>query len=479
MTHDGTHVIRFAESFCRLPSGPHAGNLVKLRPWQKDIFTDVYRLRPDGRRQYRRGLLGLPRKQGKSYLGAVLALHRLVTGGEGVEVYSTAGDREQARLVFGMARRMVELDPELRALIKLTRFELLNPANNGRYRALSSEAYSKEGLAPDLVIGDELHVQPRELVNVMTLGSGTKADALYLGITTAGQITGMDGQETVCHEWYEHGRRVSSGEVDDPSFYFRWFAPADPTADHRDPKVWAEANPAYGDFLLPEDFESAVRSTPEAEFRTKRLNLWVGSSQAWLPWGAWEALQSTRRLEDGESIVLAADGSYSGDSTALVAATLDSPHHLEVVGHWEAPPGDKHWRVDIEAVEEAIRAACLRWHVTEVAMDPFRWQRSMQALAADGVPVVEFPQSPARMGPSTTAFYQAVVAGQLTHDGHPALARHLANAVLKNDARGQRISKDAKMSARRIDLAVTGIMALSRASVPRVQKAPFEMVWLS
>jgi phage terminase large subunit-like protein len=121
------------------------------------------------------------------------------------------------------------------------------------------------------------------------------------------------------------------------------------------------------------------------------------------------------------------------------------------------------WTVPILEVEGAIRQACRRWSVREIVCDPYRWGRTYQVLEEDGLPVVEFPQSPARMIPATTRFYEAVMNRTITHSGDPRLARHLANCVVRTDSRGSRLSKDAKHSPRKIDLAVSAVMALERA----------------
>jgi len=102
--------------------------------------------------------------------------------------------------------------------------------------------------------------------------------------------------------------------------------------------------------------------------------------------------------------------------------------------------------------------------VLEVAADPYRWQRSLEVLDGDGLPVHEFFQNAARMGPATARFYQLVVDGELSHDGDPRFARHMANAILKADSRGARLAKEHKDSKRRIDAAVAAVMAVHRAA---------------
>jgi phage terminase large subunit-like protein len=137
--------------------------------------------------------------------------------------------------------------------------------------------------------------------------------------------------------------------------------------------------------------------------------------------------------------------------------------HLDVAGLWEPPPGRPEYRVPILEVEDAVREACRRWQVRQIVADPFRWARSLQILAADGLPVLEYPQSPQRMTPATTGLYEAVVNGAVTHSGDARLARHVGNATVKTDARGTRIYKKNGDRHRRIDLAVCAIMAHSRA----------------
>jgi phage terminase large subunit-like protein len=120
--------------------------------------------------------------------------------------------------------------------------------------------------------------------------------------------------------------------------------------------------------------------------------------------------------------------------------------------------------VPVVAVEDAIRAAGARWRVLEVAADPYRWQRSLEVLDQDGLPVHEFFQNAARMGPATARAYQLIVDQVLTQDGNPALARHMANAILRTDSRGARLAKEHKDSPRRIDAAVCTVMAVHRAA---------------
>jgi phage terminase large subunit-like protein len=483
---DGTDFVDFTQ-FLRVTKdsvGGSAGEILVMRPWQVDLMDRLYARRADGRLKHRTALIGMPRKNGKSALAAGIALFGLAFGPRGGEVFSCAGDKEQARIVFSTTKQMVEMEPQFGSMFKTYRDAIEFPATGSVYRVLSAEAYTKEGLNPHLVIFDEVHVQPnRELWDVMALASGARREPMMVGITTAGVKTDSMGGDSTCYQLYQHGMRVASGEVADPGFFMSWWG-APEGADHTDPAVWEASNPGFDDIVSREDFESAVLRTPESEFRTKRLNQWVSTAQAWLPGGSWEACEDAEaEIPDGAEVVIGFDGSFNNDSTAITVATCpqgeDDKPHIAVVAAWEKPQGTGNdWAVPILDVEAEIRAACRKWQVREIVCDPYRWARTYQVLEDEGLPVVEYPQSPARMVPATQRFYESVMNKTVTHSGDQRLARHLGNCVIRTDNRGSRITKDAKNSPRKIDLAVSAVMALDRAcQEPEPEAIPQFFSW--
>lgn len=475
---EGAQVCDFIESFCTVTKdsmGGRAGEPIRLRDWQRTILGMVFAHRSDGRRKHRQALIGLPRKNGKSAVGSSVGLYGLLMSGQGAEVYSCAADKEQARIVFGVARSMVENNAELSGLIKLYRDALVVESTGSVYKVVSSEAFTKEGLNPSLVLYDELHAAPTdELYNVMSLAMGARRNPLLVAITTAGVRSDRSGGDSVCYRLFQYGEKIASGEITDDSFFMGWWGASDDD-DHKDPSVWRVANPGYDDLIDPEDLTSNVGRISENEFRTKRLNQWVSSAVAWLPGGAWDACSAPSRERDiaaGSAVVLGFDGSFSGDASALVAVTVAQKPHVQVLGLWERPAGVSEWRVPRGEVKQAIREACKRFSVYEIAWDEFLWLDSAEELEMEGLPVVVFPQTLSRMGPATQRFYELVTTRQITHSGDPRLARHLGNAVLRVDTRGSRLSKDAKSSPRKIDLAVAAVMATDRAQWWLTQEAP-------
>ncbi|MET8624546.1 terminase large subunit [Kitasatospora sp. NPDC004669] len=514
---DGVFACELIESYLRLTKGPARGERVQLRAWQADTICDILRLDGKGRRQYWTYLLLVPRKNSKSLLGAGLAIDGLFDE-PGAEVYSCAADKEQAKIIFREVRQAVEMSPELDGkqggLLKVYRDAIEYPATGSVYRALSSEAFTKEGLNPSRTLFDELHAQPNwELWNVMNQGSDTRQQPLLIAISTFGVRTDSSGEDSVCYSQYQYAKKLMSGEAEDPRYGARIWETNDRVRgfDYTDPKVWAAANPAMGDFLDEEKMLAALRKTPEADYKTKRLNIWVSNAKTWLPDGVWETCaRPDIAIPDGAEVCLGFDGSFNGDSTALgvvwvperLAFDPDDPEHadlddaekqkrfvelnaglrlphVDVVQLWERPQDARpDWTVPVLQVEDAIRAACKRWQVREIVCDPARWARTYQVLEDEGLPVVDYPQSPARMVPATSRFFESVMNQRLTHSGDPRLARHIGNAVTKPTARGLMIFKDSKGSPRKIDLAVTSIIALDRAcQTPEPEPVPQFFSW--
>ena len=465
----GPIVADFAEALVPIAKDSIAGasgEALLFRPWQRELLTRMLARREDDTFTHRFFLTGIARKNGKTALASTLPLFFGLYGDRGGEIYSAAADRDQAKLVMSHARRAVEMSPELADQIKVYRDAMEFKQTGTIYKALSSEAFTKEGLSASLVIADELAAWPsRELFDVLSLSMGARRSPLFVAITTAGTRLDATGVDSIAYTLYQLARRRIAGENDDPTLGMAWWEAADDA--YADDARWGEANPGLlsePPILSIEDLVSAKKRTPESEFRTKRLNQWVSSATAFLPTGTWDACKDdTLILNPEDEIVVGFDGSFANDSTAIVACRV-ADKALFVLGHWERPlDGDLSWRVPVEEVEARVMEIAKTHKVREIVCDPFRWQRSMEAWAQMGLPVVEFPQTPARMVPATAAMYDAVVNQNLKHDGDPRLARHASAAAPYYSRNGLMVRKETKQSMKRIDLFVAAIMAHSRA----------------
>lgn len=470
---DGPRVIKWIENNLVFGEGDRWGEPVRLETFEKIFLIWLFELRPDGRPRYRRALLEVPKGNGKTSLAAWVASYQLAHQFSAV-IPVVAASYGQADLVFSDMRTCVSESPTLRNVMTPFEGEIQVRDSPSRAYKLPAVAGANDGQRPSTAIFDEIHefIGPnRERVHlIVSNGCAKRVDSLQLNVTTPGC-----DKETLAGRLHDYGVRVNAGEVDDPEFLFVWWGcPADRydlSTETGLLQCVRDANPAADLFLNTADVAARYHQIPQNEWLRYHAGIWTTSAAAWLPAGAWDSCAvSGLVIPDGAEVVLGFDGSFNNDSTAIVAVTCTPIPHVEVVELWERPepaePAEAEWAVPIADVEQVIRESCRRWKVREIVADPFRWARSLQLLTDEGLPVVEFPQTASRMTPATQRFYEAVMNHSVTHSGDVRLARHLANACLRVSARGQRLEKETKYSARKIDLAVAAVMALDRAAAP-------------
>jgi len=456
----GWDAIQWIEAHCVFAEGDYYEQKVKLREWEKRWLLKLYAIDNEGDRQVHLALLGLPSGDGKTALVAMVAAYELA-GNTRISplVVVAAASWEQADHLFGALKTMCRISPTLSQVTEVFDTEILLRGMPGRAIRVAAVAGTNEGGLPTCVIGDEFHEWLGQRERVWTvLTKHKRRDFLAIAITTAGW-----DHDSICYRLYEQGKKIESGEIPAEGFLFEWHeAPAD--ADIEDRQAWRDCNPALGDFLDEAGLVQDLRTMPEHEFRRYHLNQWVTRGRQWLPLDPWNQLANMHDVPEGERIVLGFDGSLARDTTALIGCTLEG--YVFVVGAWEKPAdADREWMVPRAEVDAVVAQAFERWDVAEMACDRSWWPGEFQAWSDEfgEERVVEFPNTPSRMGPACQRFHAAVMAGQLSHDGDARLARHLQNAVTKETRYGTHVTKEARGSPRKIDLAVAAVMAYERA----------------
>lgn len=470
--------------------GDRLGEPYRLDDWQKRFLLRLYEHDPvvcEGLRHgphrcrllHRRALLGVAQGNAKTELMAAVALEGLVgpTAPRSPEVRVAAASFEQADVLFGTAKAMITEGP-LAPYFDAWDIEIHPKDRPGVLKRIAAVAGTTRGGRTTRLICDELHewTGSKEAVHSANSTSLAKREnALELNITTAGaDQTGLLGR------LYEHGRRVALGDVADPGFLFEWYE-ADRALDLDDPEqlrlAIRQANPASWIDVERIALRYQDGVLPEHEFRRLHLNQWAEAPERWISADAWSACaRPDRALEAGEPICLGFDGSSTRDNTALVAATLSVPGHVAVVGIWEPTSGRP--QVDRETVTAAVWEAMQRYDVRALWCDPAGWTSEVQAWAeAWGEErVLIVPQTPERMAPAADEFRADVLAGRLTHDGHPGLAWQVTNAVTRPTRWGLSIRKESTHSPRKIDAAVAAVLAYAaRARLlasPVVERRP-------
>ena len=491
------HAVNFFPLLLRHHKGQWNNERFVLSDWQISIVANMFGwIRPDGTRRFRSSLIELPRKAGKSSLAAGLALMCLTSDEQGGEVYTAAADRDQANIVFGIAKRFVESDEYLSKHCKIYRHAIVVPSTGSTMKALSSDSRTAHGLNASAVICDELHVwtkpDARELYEALITSQGARKQPLNIAITTAGTA-----EPTLWLDLHNYARKVQDGTVVDSSFMPAiWAAKKDDKWD--DPEVWAKCNPSLGTTVDIEFYEqecTKAKALPSYQnaFRRLYLNQPTEQLHRWISMEAYDSCEQPYTAEElkGRACYAGLDLSSTLDLTALVLVfprTEEEGGGFDVLPYCFVPNENiakrQHddgvpyiqWRDDghLIATEgnivdyDFIRKKIVElqndhYNIKEIILD--RWNATQLAvhLQQDGFEVGFFGQGFRSMSAPCKQLEAMIMSKKFRHGGHPVLRFNATVCAAEEDAAGN-IKLSKRRSTERIDLLVAAVMGIGRAN---------------
>lgn len=485
--------VTFIENLCHT-KGKWAGTPFWLLPWQEQLIRDIFGIvKPDGNRQFRTAFVEICKKVGKSELAAAVALYLLYADNEpSAEVYGAAADRQQASIVFDVAKQMVEMSPALMKRSKLmgATKRIVNYSNAGYYQVLSAEVGGKHGFSVSGLVFDEIHTQPnRQLYDVLTKGSSdARQNPLHFIITTAG-----NDRHSIAYELHTKAVDILEGRRVDPTFYPVVYGLKD-DEDWEDEENWYKVNPSLGYTVDIERLRDAYREAKqnpadEVTFKWLRCNMWVSSTVAWIPDAIY--MRGNESIEaaslEGRDCYAGLDLSSTGDITALVLIfpPRDENEKYVLLPYFWIPEETIPRRVKANSVpydiwekqgyimstegnvihydfiEKFIMDLSEKYHILEIAVDRWNATQMIQNLEGEGFTIVPFGQGFSSMSAPTKEFYRLLMEGRIIHGGNPVLRWMAGNVVIDTDPAGNIKVTKAK-SKEKIDGIVAAIMALDR-----------------
>lgn len=485
--------VTFIENLCHT-KGKWAGTPFWLLPWQEQLIRDIFGIvKPDGNRQFRTAFVEICKKVGKSELAAAVALYLLYADNEpSAEVYGAAADRQQASIVFDVAKQMVEMSPALMKRSKLMGVtkRIVNYSNAGYYQVLSAEVGGKHGFSVSGLVFDEIHTQPnRQLYDVLTKGSSdARQNPLHFIITTAG-----NDRHSIAYELHTKAVDILEGRRVDPTFYPVVYGLKD-DEDWEDEENWYKVNPSLGYTVDIERLRDAYREAKqnpadEITFKWLRCNMWVSSTVAWIPDAIY--MRGNESIEaaslEGRDCYAGLDLSSTGDITALVLIfpPRDENEKYVLLPYFWIPEETIPRRVKANSVpydiwekqgyimstegnvihydfiEKFIIYLSEKYHILEIAVDRWNATQMIQNLEGEGFTIVPFGQGFSSMSAPTKEFYRLLMEGRIIHGGNPVLRWMAGNVVIDTDPAGNIKVTKAK-SKEKIDGIVAAIMALDR-----------------
>jgi len=490
------HAIEFF-GHLRHSSGEWANHPFTLQPWQAFVVGSLFGWkRADGLRRFRTAYVEVARKNGKSAMLAGISLYALLADGEpGSHVYAAATTRDQARIVFGEAERMVDASPALRARVTRTVNNLAVMATSSWFRPLSADASKMDGLNVHFAAVDEVHEHPNpEIIQKLNTATGARRQPLIFEITTAGH-----DRQSVCWQHHEFSVKALEGSVpaEASDSWFAYIATIDAGDDWTNPAVWIKANPSLGVTVKVEDLKRQVEEAREMPaqqnaIRRLRLNEWTGQVTRWIDMGVW-----ADGAEPFDEVALEGRSCYGGldlarvndlSSLALVFPPEEPGETTKVIWrHW-CPDDDilrrarrdrapytvwrnQGWLVategnttDFRFIESEILALATRFNILEVAYDRTFAGELVRNLQDEGVTMVEFGQGFISMGPASAEFMRLLIGREMQHGGNPVATWCASNVTVRRDPAGNE-KPDKERSTERIDAVVAAIMAVGRLQV--------------
>ena len=485
--------VTFIENLCHT-KGKWAGTPFWLLPWQEQLIRDIFGIvKPDGNRQFRTAFVEICKKVGKSELAAAVALYLLYADNEpSAEVYGAAADRQQASIVFDVAKQMVEMSPALMKRSKLmgATKRIVNYSNAGYYQVLSAEVGGKHGFSVSGLVFDEIHTQPnRQLYDVLTKGSSdARQNPLHFIITTAG-----NDRHSIAYELHTKAVDILEGRRVDPTFYPVVYGLKD-DEDWEDEANWYKVNPSLGYTVDIERLRDAYREAKqnpadEITFKWLRCNMWVSSTVAWIPDAIYMRGNEPIDMDAlaGRDCYAGLDLSSTGDITALVLIfpPRDEEEKYVLLPYFWIPEETIPRRVKANSVpydiwekqgyimstegnvihydfiEKFIMDLSEKYHILEIAVDRWNATQMIQNLEGEGFTIIPFGQGFSSMSAPTKEFYRLLMEGRIIHGGNPVLRWMAGNVVIDTDPAGNIKVTKAK-SKEKIDGIVAAIMALDR-----------------
>jgi phage terminase large subunit-like protein len=442
----------------------------------------------DGSRRFTVALKAIARKNAKSTVAAAIGLYcETCEGEEGPQVISGATTGSQARIVFGIAKRMVEKTADMREAFHMEAFahSIACYDNGGSFKPINAKASSQDGLNPSCVILDEIHAhKDADLLNVLSSAAGARKNPLFLYTTTEGYESPGPWAEL-----RQFAKQVLEGVVEADHFLCVIYA-IDDEDDEFDESCWIKANPLMevNPILLNELRKQAIeaKSMPSklAEFKIKRVNRQSSTATGWINFDHWKACAGTVDLEflkpypcyggldlanttdlcsfrlvwlvDG---VLYTWGRRWVPETAVKNRTVRGtvPYAGWVaLDHLELIPGEV---IDHDVIEAAVMDAHENFNLQGIGYDQWNAKQLTSKLTEQGVNMQVFVQGPKSFHPAMQHFELAYRTGKFRHGNDPVLTWCASNLVARTDV-NLNMAPDKKKSADKIDDMVALLMAI-------------------
>ena len=499
----GDRAVKFVERFCRHSKGRWSGKPFRLELWEEFVVRSCFGWKRigTGLRRFLLAYIQVARKNGKTTLASAIALLLTVADREmGGEIYSAATTKDQAKLCFDEAARMVRKSPPLAKHCDVIGGKPHSRTNNisvealgSKFEPLSADSETKDGLNIHGGILDELHKwRDPELYEVIETGTGARTQPFLFSITTPGS-----GEDGICWEQRAHVERILDQVVEDDA-YFAFVAEPPKDAKFDNPKTWEMGNPSIDAIVQRDDLQRKSDRAKELvarqnAFRRLHCGQWTEQVDRWIDLDIWKECGGTF-----DPSILAGRPAYGGldlastkDLSSFVLAfppiderpwtyflawtwfpserfdhlsrTLKQPIRKWIDDGWiETTDGDA---TDYEVIRNRIKEAGDLYDIQEIAFDPWNAADLVNRLIEiDGLEMIKNGQGTGGMSAPSKGFERLLLQRRIRHGDNPVFTFCAKNVAIWTDA-NENIKPSRRSSGGKIDTIIAAIMASGRAEL--------------
>jgi phage terminase large subunit-like protein len=491
----------------------------ELEPWQQFITASLFGwMDSENCRRFRTAYIEIGKGNGKSPLAAGFCLYGLVADHErAAEIYCCANKKEQAKILFTDAVRMVENSPWLKQRLQINRDNIFYPKLNSFFRVISSETKGLDGPRPHIFVADEVHeMVSATLINKLSAGFKGRRNPLGVEITNSGQDT-----NSICFQHHEFSEKILRDLAEDDT-WFGFVCTLDPCKkcraegyyqpnpscakcdDWRNEAVWQKANPNLGISIQPKYLRKQVdraAGISSEQNIVKRLNfcIWVQQSKRWIGIEKWDECNAWNDppqpmfpiigLQNEFGLAVGGQRCYGhidlSSKLDLTAFALDFPDTGRMlVWYWcpeenvtarvkndrveydrwiekgfiKATPGNV---VDYDTIRDDINEIGKIFNIEEIGFDEWNALQLGNQLLEDGFSMIAMRQNISTLNGPMKEAEMMIVGNMMEHDGNPVTRWCVSNLVPFTD-RGGNVRPDKEKSREKIDGGVAWINAKGR-----------------
>lgn len=439
------------------------------------------------KRRYETATMLISRKNGKTFLVAVIFAILLIIEPKFSEFYSVAADGELSRLIKKELDQLLASSPLIDKHFKSKRDSVECNLTKSIYKPLNYSNNRMDGRKSNVWLADEVGALPeRYAISAMKSSQINMLNRLGIMISTA-----YPSEENPMIEEVNYAKKVLDGGIEDETYFSLLYEPDDKKEWKTNDEILLHSNPLAIeikdnlDYLFQQRKLAIEVISERTNFLTKHLNIFLANdnADAYLDMDKWKQCQIEHIDFTGKEVTVAFDLSLTTDLTAIsIMYKEDNQYFVKAIGFLPSDSlPNRREKIDyrsLEAVGECIitKGSIVDYNVVEehirgiedkygctikcIVADPYNATQMLLSLAED-YEVIELRQSYTNLSPPTKEFRNEVYQGNVFYQKSRLFDWNVSNAITRKDKSENEMLDKANKNKQRIDLLAATIFAFS------------------